>query len=405
MKENLKRKRGITLIALVITIVILLILAGITIASLNGNNGLFARAKQARQNTLDAQKKENVTLEGYEDTVDYVLGTEIKGIDTEKTNPEGAMPSGATVIQGEMSEGIVIRDENDNEWVWVEVPRTEEVYPTVGVKLDVNNITDEQCNTIYEDLANYASVYRADGFEDIFYSTEQHGFKDADAYNEAKNNMLRSVYKYGGFWIGRYEVGDADATASNTTRTKDTGISNKAVIQINQIPYNYVTCKEAQELSNGLSTGGKTSSLMFGIQWDLTCKFLEKSGLAISQINGDSINWGNYTNSAIFLSRGKYNTNPSDSSSNWLNIIQGEKNSRMLLTTGASEDTNKMNIYDFAGNEEEWTLEKSINNAQGICVRRGADYIDYSYTYPGNTRYGGTVIRKSDDVTFRASLY
>ena len=186
MKENLKRKRGITLIALVITIVILLILAGITIASLNGNNGLFARAKQARQNTLDAQKKENVTLEGYEDTVDYVLGTEIKGIDTEKTNPEGAMPSGATVIQGEMSEGIVIRDENDNEWVWVEVPRTEEVYPTVGVKLDVNNITDEQCNTIYEDLANYASVYRADGFEDIFYSTEQHGFKDADAYNEAK---------------------------------------------------------------------------------------------------------------------------------------------------------------------------------------------------------------------------
>ena len=45
MKGYLKRKRGITLIALVITIVILLILAGIAIASLTGDNGLFKRAK------------------------------------------------------------------------------------------------------------------------------------------------------------------------------------------------------------------------------------------------------------------------------------------------------------------------------------------------------------------------
>ena len=50
-----KYQRGITLVALVITIIILLILAGIAIASLTGENGLFARARQARQNTLDAQ--------------------------------------------------------------------------------------------------------------------------------------------------------------------------------------------------------------------------------------------------------------------------------------------------------------------------------------------------------------
>ena len=82
------------------------------------------------------------------------------------------MPTGATVIQGNASEGIVIRDENGNEWVWVEVPRTAEVYSTAGVDLDVDNITDEQCSIIYEDLDNYASAYRDSNYSDTFYSGE-----------------------------------------------------------------------------------------------------------------------------------------------------------------------------------------------------------------------------------------
>ena len=86
MKENKKIKnKGITLVALVITIIILLILAGIAIASLTGDNRLFARANQARQNTLDAQNKENATLQGYEDAIDQVLGEEIKQVTD--TNP------------------------------------------------------------------------------------------------------------------------------------------------------------------------------------------------------------------------------------------------------------------------------------------------------------------------------
>ena len=118
MKKLKREKNGITLVALVITIIILLILAGIAIASLTGDNGLFVRANQARQNTLDAQNAENATLQGYEDAIDYVLGAEITEVDTEVTNPAEAMPTGATVIEGDASEGIVIRDENGNEWVW-----------------------------------------------------------------------------------------------------------------------------------------------------------------------------------------------------------------------------------------------------------------------------------------------
>ena len=374
MKTN---EKGITLITLVVTIVILLILAGIAIASLTGNNGLFTRANQARTNTLDTQNKENTTLEGYEDTINKVIaGTTIPGIDTDITNPIEAMPTGAIVIEGDANEGIVIRDENGNEWVWVEVPRTTEVYPNAGINLDTDNITDTECNTIYSDLVKYTLAYRSSSYSDTFYSAEQADFTNATEYDTAKNNMLKSIYKYGGFWIGRYEVGDVDATESNTTRTNSTGTSNKAVIKANQIPYNYVSCKEAQELSTSLSTGGKTGSLMFGIQWELTCKFLEiKGGLTQAEIKGGdgigSTDWGNYNNSSITILRGKFNATPDIATSQWSDTIQGKKNSTILLTTGVSEEAKKMNIYDFAGNVWEWTLETNTSDNTIPCGYRG----------------------------------
>ena len=68
---------------------------------LTGENGLFARANQARQNTLDVQNKENATLKGYEDAIDYAVDGVIKisGVNPSITDPEGAMPIGATVIK------------------------------------------------------------------------------------------------------------------------------------------------------------------------------------------------------------------------------------------------------------------------------------------------------------------
>ena len=69
----MRGQKGITLIALVITIIILLILAGISIATLTGENGLFNRAKQAKNNTLDAQRTENLALNSYEEAINNVL--------------------------------------------------------------------------------------------------------------------------------------------------------------------------------------------------------------------------------------------------------------------------------------------------------------------------------------------
>ena len=64
--ENIKKKelqsRGITLIALIITIIVLLILASITISALSGDNGILKNAARAKEETEVASEKEQVTL-------------------------------------------------------------------------------------------------------------------------------------------------------------------------------------------------------------------------------------------------------------------------------------------------------------------------------------------------------
>ena len=63
---NKNKDKGITLVALVITIIILLILAGITISSLT-NTGIFGRAKEAKEKTQQAQRNEQEVLSQYMD--------------------------------------------------------------------------------------------------------------------------------------------------------------------------------------------------------------------------------------------------------------------------------------------------------------------------------------------------
>ena len=401
-----RKKDGITLISLVIIIIILLILAAVSIGTLTGENGLIARAQKAKNNTLDAQNLENTTLANLENLIETA---QITGIDTEITDPITAMPEGAKIIEGDASKGIVIKDTNENEWVWVEVPKTiytNSVYLT-GATTPTSNIDYTNIEKI---MQNYASDYRSSGYKDEWYSEAQHGFASAEAYNTAKNNMLKSVYDNGGFWIGRYEAGNVNATKNNTTiasAREDAYIAaNPAVIKANQIPYNFVTCKQAQTLSKSLSTGGKTSSLMFGIQWDLTCKFLEeKSDLTLADIKTDSKNWGNYSNAIINLAKGKYNINPSSESGVWTAVTAGAKNGTMLLTTGASEDTNKMNIYDFAGNEFEWILEQYTTNNSNLCVTRGGIYYRNGSYYPASNHFYTSISSSNDIIGFRPVLY
>ena len=73
----LKTQKGITLIALVITIIVLIILAGITISMLIGENGIIERAKEAKQNTQIAQKEEEENLKKAEEQINKEIADDI----------------------------------------------------------------------------------------------------------------------------------------------------------------------------------------------------------------------------------------------------------------------------------------------------------------------------------------
>ncbi len=70
----MKRNRGITLIALVVTIIVLLILAGVSINMLTGQNGILNRAKEAKEKTISSQQEEQNTLNSYENQISNYLG-------------------------------------------------------------------------------------------------------------------------------------------------------------------------------------------------------------------------------------------------------------------------------------------------------------------------------------------
>ena len=429
IKMKTKSNKGITLIALVITIIVLLILAGVTIAALSGDNGILKRAAEAKEQTNQKNDEETEKLSGYESTIEqYADGTTGGGsgnggsgggtssnftnINKSDTNPAGAVPSNSTVIEADANKGIVIKDKNNNEWVWIEVPKT-----TVFSDLTIDTtgtLTEQNYTVIKSKLISYATTYREGksgqgcNWTDEWYNGCG---MTSDEYTTAYQKMLKSIYIYGGFWIGRYEAGiEGTTTETTNARTSSSaritiGTSPKAISQKDAIPYNYVYCSEAQALANEMTPDSNyTSSLMFGIQWDLVCKYLEvKSTLTTANINADSSTWGNYSNAKRTISsdKAKQTTNSGNS---WTAITGEKPASSVLLTTGASEETNKMNIYDFAGNEWEWTLEKTSNSSLP-CAYRGGRYSGTGSSYPASGRNDDSTTYSIYNISFRPALY
>ena len=332
-------------------------------------------------------------------------------VNTEQTNPKAAIPSNVKeIVEADANKGIVIKDKNENEWVWVEVPKT-----TVfsGLNIDVNGTFTSQN---YIDIANkmitYAGVYRKGSVNQECNWTDEWydgcGLTQQE-YIKAYQSMLKSVYTYGGFWIGRYEAGIdgsiTDLTKARITHTTVTiGTSPKAISQKDAIPYNFVYCSEAQMLANEMTPDSNyRSSLMFGIQWDLVCKFLEvKSNLTTADINSDSGSWGNYSNIArkITSSRAKQSSN---NGMTWTSISGQKESKNIMLSTGASDDTNRLNIYDFAGNEWEWTLEKSSESLP--CSGRGGSCGNTTNGFVTSARNEADVEGNDNYASFRPTLY
>ena len=450
-KDKNMRNKGITLIALVITIIVLLILAGVSIATLTGENGILTRANDSKKQTEIASVKEQAQLdianwiaerlENGEDTTldDATIKNIIETANASNTDKyykelqsdkiitpsgyeilyselytngnggsggeTGSLPSTAettpflpdsnsTVVEDDLDKGVVVKDSNNNEWTWIVVPKS--IYTTATSSTDYANIE--------KDMQTYANKYRS-SFTDEWYSKAQHGFVSAGEYNNHKNAMLKSVYENGGFYIGKYEVGIGEDTYRNygTGYATEHPIDETPVIQQDKYVYNWVRCSQAQELSESLAVGGKTSSLMFGIQWDLVLAYLEANGVSENDLKVNSGSWGNYSNEAFDITRGKYST---DNGANYttVNGTYPKPASRVLLTTGATVRNSKMNIYDLAGNVWEWTLEKSTGTNYP-CAYRGGNYSSNGSIYPASNRDSNSASGSNGIIGFRPALY
>ena len=427
----LKNKKGITLVALVITIVVLLILAGVSINFVLGNNGIIAKAKDAETKSAEASQND---LKGMNGLVSEMEGTLNGNSGKTELETEPYLPSDDFHYDTSTSvdTGLVIKDASGNEYVWVVVPKS--LYN--NTVYNSNNAKKPSSSTDYANieycLQQYTATYRGNtNFTDVYYpDTANVGwFADETAYNNLKNIMLKSVYENGGFYVGRYEAGIDTATGTNRTSNTDKNSDGKytmpstaPVTKADAYPYTYVTRTQAQNLASNVNSGTKTSSLMFGVQWDLVLAFMHNKGnIADNTLTSNSTTIGNYRDSVFQLSQtGQYTVcsnyslsstwNPSttsttnfvDSSRN--KIAQSSDGNGILVTTGTSETNKVMNIYDIAGNVYEWTLEKT-SRTSSPCAYRGGNFYNTGSNIPAAYRLSISTAHSDYDLGFRVSLF
>ena len=374
----IKRKNGgITLVALVITIVILLILAGISISTLT-NTGIFQKAKDAKKTSENAEKEQKQTLSEYEKELNKYTAQELTDDKINKVLSETenivlkdangnifTLPAGFKVVVNDdtgnaktVDKGIVIEDATDaatkgSQFVWV----------------PVGNIKKDDGTTVEINLDRY--TFDEDGIAkaqnesvvDTYYS-ETEGKENTVA--KSISDFKLSVTTNGGYYIGRYEA----RTIKPRSDKGDTlaQITEKGTDKV----YNFVAqIQAASQAKNMYNSSNFTSDLMNSYAWDTAILFLQNCG----------------TNK-------KYSGQ------------KGLSASALQTGTNTLTEINKIdkqcNVYDMAGNLREWTTETSDVSANP-CVVRGGNYCDNDF-YTGYRDYGSISV-SNINIGFRPILY
>lgn len=261
--------------------------------------------------------------------------------------------------------GLVIEDEKQNQFVWIPVEN-----------MDLFHTTDWQKNVPKETLDK---TY----IEPIENETDEY------------KQMYRKVRKYGGFYVGRFEVGDAEAQNARTEVKNSDNIAIKKGLQVyNYVPFEQTTINKreiigAKELAIKFGKINQyeeiTTSVMYGVQWDSMLRFLASNAYNVN----DSLTWGNYPNATLEYKDTQGNT-----------YIKQQGEARLILT-GNSENTKAKNIYDVAGNVYEWTQETAGTN---VRVVRGGSYM-VTIGQLAATRYAYNAATANNTIGFRISFY
>ena len=408
-KRKLNNETGITIIALSITIIVMLILAGISIATVSPMIKNSEEAKQEQD--IETEKSivsraafaaEKVGVKGRitKDNLQKMMQNELpSGNFTVTENGDGftitftdsnrsydvdatggnssssetiiagvTIPAGYYYVGGTKAKGLVISDaEADNEkykgqenvgkdlqgnqWVWVPVETPSSLYTTVDAGVTLAGSTGVK-TTKYTNSEIISGKKRGlPGSTDYrepdlvtYYDNDTNaktaGFSSlanmAETMVSEYEEMIASLEKYKGFYIGRYEL-TANGEKTGATQTN-----------VNW----YTLYKNCTTLASG--TKVKTR-MIWGLQWDATCNWLSNSDPAYSITNSST--WGNYSDNTADGHGSKQNT-------------------------GFSESWKANNIYDFAGNCDEWTQE--ANSTINRAYRGGRYDFDGSYSPASN---------------------
>lgn len=403
MNKNLNF--GITLIALIITIIILLILAGVTLSMVMGESGIFGKANKAKEQTQIANAKEIIRTavlenEVYKNTGDANAKNDTKLLDPVKEklqqegytiNDDNTITIGETTINipyeiasastgGNGSSGGNVTIEKGDNTKGTE-PKTINGKPATysnpiipaGFKA-VDSSIDSDANWTNGEGYKYGLVIQdKEGNQFVWIAVDGANVKldryqfqdslnyDGESYNnysETKDNTwAQKVENYGGYYIGRYE-----------TKYEN----SKCVVKKGNVPTVNITrdtaSKYAQKMDTDYGYIAVTTDLLNSYMWDTALKYIDY-----------------YTNSSFSTTRGLGNA--------------GSKNSGAVASGSYSEDI-KCNIADMSGNINEWTTEHYSSSVP--CVFRGGDYI---FSYAACRRNYSTTSYSYSNVGVRCALY
>ena len=418
------KNKGVTLIALAVTIVVMLILAGVTISVLNGENGIVKQAQKAKEESKIKELKEKVRIDIAGKRVENINGelrvsvlkeildkyfdnvpvetqitseTELKAkeeygkyemkisdIDVGEITYETSytifkdvngeqvpIPEGYIVSENSdeniVNKGLVVSDSRGNEYVWIsctvdsssnklQYKRTE-----WGVEKDGTDnsraIKDEL--TLKDIDVTYSKTDTDNGINEEI-------SKEIVAQINAEKE---SIKKYGGYYIGRYEVGKDNKTA---------------VIKAEQEPYVNIKWSKAYELAKGIGGGeGATTYLCSSYSWDTAINFIQNT------------TGKNYATSIIGFNGNWKSQEVKDSSGKVIKPV----NTAQRLNTGLT--TALCNIYDMGGNVGEFTTELNPGTSETVVLRGGSSYGNVPAGYRWDFRSGGA----DSYYGFRATLF